>query len=71
MYCSGVKSGDSPGRATGALAIVLFGHGRALRALGVPRIAFTAQIWALFEQVLEDLRPVPGPRLRARPRGPA
>nr|WP_245914457.1 ferritin-like domain-containing protein [Amycolatopsis sulphurea] len=56
-----------------ALAIVLFGHGRALRTLGVPRIAFTAQTWALFEQVLVDLRrgpaPVPGPRLRARPRG--
>ncbi|GAA3529928.1 ferritin-like domain-containing protein [Amycolatopsis ultiminotia] len=57
----------------GAVGIVLFGHGRALRGLGVPRIAFAAETWARFEQVLVDVHrgpsPVPGPRLRARPRG--
>ncbi|SEP33851.1 ferritin-like domain-containing protein [Amycolatopsis saalfeldensis] len=60
----------------GALAVVLLDHGRALRRLGVTRIAFAAGVLGRFERVLVDVhygrtepaRVRPFPR-RARPRG--
>ncbi|MYW94138.1 hypothetical protein G3I59_26890 [Amycolatopsis rubida] len=52
---------------------VLAGHGRALRRLGVPWLAFVTDAWARFERALEQVRRGPsirpGPRVRARPRG--
>ncbi|GAA1021461.1 MULTISPECIES: hypothetical protein [Amycolatopsis] len=51
---------------------VLVGHGRALRRLGVPWLAFVTDAWARFEQALVDVHRGPsvrpGPRVRARPR---
>lgn len=52
---------------------VLAGHGRALRRLGVPWLAFVTDAWARFERALADVHRGPslrpGPRVRARPRG--
>lgn len=52
---------------------VLVGHGRALRRLGVPWLAFVTDAWARFERALAEVRRGPsirpGPRVRARPRG--
>ncbi|WP_208719772.1 hypothetical protein [Amycolatopsis circi] len=52
---------------------VLVGHGRALRRLGVPWLAFVTDAWARFERALADVHKGPsvrpGPRVRARPRG--
>lgn len=51
---------------------VLVGHGRALRRLGVPWLAFVIDAWARFERALADVHRGPsirpGPRVRARPR---
>ncbi|WP_442874677.1 ferritin-like domain-containing protein [Amycolatopsis sp. NBC_00345] len=60
----------------GALVVVLLDHGRALRELGVTRIAFAAGVLVRFERVLVEVhygrstpaRVRPFPR-RARPRG--
>ncbi|MFB9928840.1 hypothetical protein ACFORO_31620 [Amycolatopsis halotolerans] len=52
---------------------VLVGHGRALRRLGTPWLAFVTDAWAQFERALADVHRGPsvrpGPRVRARPRG--
>nr|WP_211226791.1 hypothetical protein [Amycolatopsis benzoatilytica] len=52
---------------------VLLGHGRALRRLGVPWLAFVTESWARYEHALAEVRRgsgvVAGPRVRARPRG--
>lgn len=52
---------------------VLVGHGRALRRLGMPWLAFVIDAWARFERALADVHRGPsirpGPRVRARPRG--
>ncbi|WP_220506968.1 hypothetical protein [Amycolatopsis dendrobii] len=52
---------------------ILVGHGRALRRLGVPWLAFVTDAWALFERAVAEVRRGPsirpGPRVRARPRG--
>ncbi|WP_409182122.1 hypothetical protein F9C11_37700 [Amycolatopsis sp. VS8301801F10] len=52
---------------------VIVGHGRALRRLGVPWLAFVTDAWARFERALAEARKEPplrpGPRVRARPRG--
>ncbi|ATY10729.1 hypothetical protein CU254_09810 [Amycolatopsis sp. AA4] len=51
---------------------VLVGHGRALRRLGTPWLAFVTDAWARFERALAEVRKGPairpGPRVRARPR---
>ncbi|WP_037353766.1 hypothetical protein [Amycolatopsis orientalis] len=59
-------------RATLETGGVLVGHGRALRRLGVPWLAFVTDAWAQFERALAEVRKGPsirpGPRVRARPR---